>query len=101
MFKGEKNKNETEKQRILKRSIFLLFMLVIFSFAFYILLLDNINGDDVSRAKKSSSEVDILKRQITDGELKIQNLEKENETLKKQLEMYKNKFGELDFSNIK
>lgn len=86
IFSIEKNKHETDKQRLLKRSIFLLFLIVISTFAFYMLLLDNMNGEDLSRARNSSSEITQLQKRIT-------NLEKE-------LKMYKEIYGELDLSNI-
>ena len=95
IFSGERNKNETYKQRLIKRSIFLLFIFVIFSFAFYMLLLDNMNGSEISRAKNSPSEISQMQKQIQNKDREIQELNGKIEGLEAELKAYKDKYGEL------
>ena len=96
IFSSEKNKNETHKQRLIKRSILLLFLIVIFSFAFYMLLIDNINGDEISRAKSSPSEITQYQKQISNKDKTIEKQKEEIERLEAELKVYKDKYGELD-----
>jgi len=59
------------------------------------LLLDNINGEEVSRAKKSPSEITWMQKQIQTQDKEINKLKSEVKELEAELKIYKDKYGEL------
>ena len=82
-------KNETEKQKLIKRALFLLLIICIFFTSFYFLLINNIEGSGISSARKTSSEADLLRRQLVQSQNEVK-------ALKDELAAYKAAFGELD-----
>ncbi len=99
LFPGDKNKKETDRQRLVKRAIFLIFLIILFISAFYTFVLNEMNGEELSKARSSSSEITQLKKQVSKGEAEIKKLKAEIEQLEAELEIYKENFGELDFGD--
>ena len=88
------NKNETEKQRFLKRATFLIFIIVVFTFVSYLIFIDNLD-ETLKNAKSSSSEVVQLQKQVTGGEAEIKRLKEKITELEEELDLYKEKYGDI------